>query len=135
MSHDGGVRVEGENHGDGRGGAGHGDGDLVLAPGHVVLAVDTCHKTHVPHVSRLTCRDTGPRCRPLQWDRRWPRSGWSQSRRARRRSCSRSRTRQAASKLLHHPITDTLEVLPPLTRAHPTPPLTSPMRTCWSPSL
>ena len=27
------------------------------------------------------------------------------------------------------------EVLPPLTRAHPTPPLTSPMRTCWSPSL
>ena len=57
-SHDGGGRVEGEDDCDGRGGAGHGDGHLVLAPGHVVLAAGarvtryTCQKIHVARDTR-----------------------------------------------------------------------------------
>ena len=62
-SHDGCLRVEGEDDCDGRGGAGHGDGHLVLAPGHVVLAAghvsqdtrgSTRYTWHKIHVSRFT---------------------------------------------------------------------------------
>ena len=57
-SHDGGGRVEGEDDCDGRGGAGHGDGHLVLAPRHVVLAAGArvtrymCHEIHVSQDTR-----------------------------------------------------------------------------------